>query len=166
MRNSAPSLSAHKPAGVEQGRALSLDPGLRAGEFRTSPMPPAAQSAPSTRRRASSPLATTLLLTQLIRACRSAPCDAAPNPAPFANPSRIESRRNSMSPTAIPKTPVTTTNSATRSGCPPSGLAAASANGVVTERTAATLNFIGQRKQPRQPDGATDRHHRGGNHPR
>lgn len=65
-----------------------------------------------------------------------APCDAAPNPAPLAIPSRIESRRNSTSPTAIPKTPVTTTNSATRSGWPPSGLAAASANGVVTERTA------------------------------
>ena len=36
----------------------------------------------------------------------------------------------------MPNTPVTTTNKATRSGCPPNGSAAASANGVVTERTA------------------------------
>ncbi len=65
-----------------------------------------------------------------------APCDEAPNPAPFARRLRTASRKNKISPTAMPNTPVITTNSATRSGCPPICLAASSANGVVIDRTA------------------------------
>ncbi|MNY70906.1 hypothetical protein D3C86_2091310 [compost metagenome] len=49
----------------------------------------------------------------------------------------------------MPNTPVTTTNSATRSGWPPRGFAAASAKGVVTERTA-RLRWISSDKVNRR----------------
>ena len=139
VRNSAPSLFAPKPA-LALNRAAHtkpFSPVSQAGEFKTSPMPPAVRLAPSSRQRASSPDLPPRL-----------PADPAHTNAPYLrhetprqtlplSPSLPNRKpQKSISPTAMPKTPVTTTNSATRSGCPPSGLAAASANGVVTERTA------------------------------
>lgn len=57
VRNSAPSLSAHKPASAlsRAARTKPFSPVALAGELKTSPTPPAAQSAPSLRPRASSP---------------------------------------------------------------------------------------------------------------
>ncbi|MNR23988.1 hypothetical protein D3C85_1410420 [compost metagenome] len=65
-----------------------------------------------------------------------APWAEAPKPAPLPRRLRMASTVSTLSPTAMPITPVSTTNRAVRSALPPTERVASTAKGVVMDRMA------------------------------
>ena len=165
--NSAPSLFVHKPVlALSRGpRALSLfSPVILAGELKHHPRHQRRnQHHRDARKHHHQARDNALLLSQLIRTCRARPCDAAPNPAPFAIPSRIgkPQKQHIAHRHAEDARHHHKQRHQIRLATERFGGCQRKRRGHRTHRQAA-LDFIRQGKQPRQPDRAAHRHHRRG----